>query len=174
MKTGSLFSANLPKWRSVRDAIGDLPLHPNNVNRHDRRNPRPESAERYKHIPPGGCWKNIPKELIYRCWRDRDPRSGGMTDIMGRLRWDRPALTIRTQFLKPEKGCYLHPEDDRAITVREGIRLQTFPDDFEWVGSNFQVVKQVGNAVPSLLAYHLASAMRAHLAQAPARLSRAS
>lgn len=170
----TLFSAKSPRWRTVRDAIGDLPLQPDNLNRHDRRNPRPESAERYKHIPPGGCWKDIPKELIYRCWRERNPRSGGMTDIMGRLRWDRPALTIRTQYLKPEKGCYLHPEDHRAITVREGMRIQTFPDDFEWVGSNFQVVKQVGNAVPCLLAFQLASAVKAHLAQEDVWYSQAS
>ena len=92
-----------------------------------------------------------------------------MTDVMGRLRWTRPSLTIRTQFLKPEKGCYLHPEADRAITVREGIRLQTFPDDFAWVGSNFQVVKQAGNAVPPLLAFHIAVAARTFLEQFKAK-----
>lgn len=82
---------------------------------------------------------------------------------MGRLRWDAPSLTIRTEFQKPEKGCYLHPEADRSLTVREGARLQTFPDDFEFVGSNFQAARQIGNAVPPLLARRIAEAVRIQL-----------
>jgi DNA (cytosine-5)-methyltransferase 1 len=82
---------------------------------------------------------------------------------MGRLRWDSPSLTIRTQFIKPEKGCYLHPEADRSITVREGARLQTFPDDFDFKGSVFQITKQIGNAVPVELARQIGLWVKAHI-----------
>ena len=67
---------------------------------------------------------------------------------MGRLFWDRPAVTIRTEFFKPEKGRYLHPEEDRAITHHEAARLMGFPDDFKWVGSKTSIARQIGNAVP--------------------------
>ena len=62
-------------------------------------------------------------------------------------------MTIRTEFFKPEKGRYLHPEAHRPITHREAARLQCFPDNFEWKGSKIEVAKQIGNAVPVQLAY---------------------
>ena len=71
---------------------------------------------------------------------------------MGRLHGDKPSVTIRTEFFKPEKGRYLHPTEDRAITHFEAIRLQGFPDDFEWVGSKTSIARQIGNAVPVQLA----------------------
>ncbi|WP_148219251.1 DNA cytosine methyltransferase [Azospirillum sp. B510] len=150
-----------PVWRTVRDAIGDLPLEPNNINRHDFRNASELSIRRYKAIPPGGNRKNIPDEIQLPCWKNKNPKSGGSADLMGRLLWDQPALTIRTEFLKPEKGRYLHPQAHRSITVREGARLQTFPDDFKFAGSNYQAAKQIGNAVPVLLARRIAETVLA-------------
>ena len=70
---------------------------------------------------------------------------------MGRLWWDRPSVTIRTEFFKPEKGRYLHPEAHRPITHREAARLQSFPDSFEFEGTKIEVAKQIGNAVPPAL-----------------------
>ena len=73
---------------------------------------------------------------------------------MGRLTWEKPSVTIRTEFYKPEKGRYLHPqwepgEDghrvDRPITHLEAARLQSFPDSFEWCGSKIEVARQIGN-----------------------------
>lgn len=61
-------------------------------------------------------------------------------------------MTIRTEFFKPEKGRYLHPEADRAITHFEAARLQGFPDDFLWCGSKVAIARQIGNAVPVPLA----------------------
>jgi DNA (cytosine-5)-methyltransferase 1 len=75
---------------------------------------------------------------------------------MGRLWWDRPSSTIRTEFFKPEKGRYLHPEADRPITHREAARLQTFPDHFEFVGTKIEIARQIGNAVPPNFAKQLA------------------
>ncbi|WP_157735229.1 DNA cytosine methyltransferase [Pseudofrankia inefficax] len=154
----------LPTWRTVRDAIGDLPLEPTNENLHNSRNVSKLSLERYRHVPPGGNRKDLPEDLQPDCWRYKDPRGGGSTDLMGRLEWDAPSLTIRTQFLKPEKGRYLHPAADRSITVREGARLQTFPDDFKFTGSVFQTVKQIGNAVPVELARQVALEVFQHMA----------
>ncbi len=65
--------------------------------------------------------------LVPRCWREKPT---GTTDVFGRLWWDRPAYTIRTEFYKPEKGRYLHPSAHRPITVREAARCMSFPDDF--------------------------------------------
>lgn len=148
-------------WTSLREVIGDLPLKPSGENWHIGRNPRPESLTRYKCVPAGGNrWDLYRKrpDLTPQCWIKKV--SGG-TDLFGRLEWDKPAFTIRTEFFKPEKGRYLHPEAHRPITHREAARIQTFPDDFEFRGSKIEVAKQIGNAVPCLLAYRIAEAVRA-------------
>lgn len=76
----------------------------------------------------------------------------GAGDVMGRLRWDRPSVTIRTEFFKPEKGRYLHPTEHRALTHHEAARIQGFPDEYKWVGSKASIARQIGNAVPVALA----------------------
>jgi DNA (cytosine-5)-methyltransferase 1 len=134
--------------RTVRDAIGDLPLVPTNVSWHVARNPRPMSIERYKCVPPGGNRFHLQRarpDLTPACWKRKKT---GSVDVFGRMEWDKPSPTIRTEFFKPEKGRYLHPEAHRPITIREAARLQTFPDGFLFIGSNVQVAKQIGNAVP--------------------------
>jgi DNA (cytosine-5)-methyltransferase 1 len=87
------------------------------------------------------------------CWKKK---TKGGTDLFGRLWWDRPSVTIRTEFYKPEKGRYLHPEAHRPITHREAARLQGFPDDFGFRGTRIQVGVQIGNAVPPPLAEAIA------------------
>lgn len=103
------------------------------------------SLRRYRAIPPGGNRFDLPYELQAPCWRNHRTGSG---DVMGRLHWDRPSVTIRTEFFKPEKGRYLHPFEDRPITHLEAARLQGFPDDFRWFGSKVSIARQIGNAVP--------------------------
>ncbi len=156
----------LKPWTTVKDAIGDLPepqgtsVRPDAeapMNIHVRRNPTAKSMERYKAVPPGGnrfdLLANRP-DITPDCWKRK--KSGG-TDLFGRLWWDRPSVTIRTEFYKPEKGRYLHPVENRAITLREGARLQTFPDDFKFEGTaRVRVAKQIGNAVPPVLAKAIA------------------
>jgi DNA (cytosine-5)-methyltransferase 1 len=147
--------------------IGDLPLLPSEHDWHVGRNPRPESLLRYRLVPPGGNRFDLVKTeegraLAPRCWIEK---LTGSTDVFGRLEWDKPALTIRTEFFKPEKGRYLHPQADRPITHREAMRLQTFPDDFQWVGSRISVARQVGNAVPPELARHIALELRSMLSE---------
>lgn len=145
----------LPDWRTVRDAIGDLPAVPTEENWHIGRNPTELSKKRYRAVPIGGNRFDIPKALLPPCWIRK---TKGGTDLMGRLHWHRPSVTIRTEFYKPEKGRYLHPELDRPITHREAARLQGFEDDFLFLGKRIQVGIQIGNAVPPPLAYELGKA----------------
>jgi DNA (cytosine-5)-methyltransferase 1 len=119
------------------------------------------SLRRFAHIPEGGNRLNLPDELKARCWRGHDT---GSLDVMGRMHWDRPSVTIRTEFFKPEKGRYLHPDQPRAISHHEAARLQGFDDDFLWCGSKLQIARQIGNAVPVPLAASLASHLVDHLA----------
>ena len=147
--------------RTVRDAIGDLPNKPSGENWHvPRQHVTNLSKRRMEAVPPGGNRFDIPEDLLPECWKNK-PQGG--TDLFGRLWWDRPSVTIRTEFYKPEKGRYLHPESNRSITIREGARLQTFPDDFGFVGARTRVAPQIGNAVPPKLAYHLGAAIKTHL-----------
>lgn len=114
------------------------------------------SLRRFAAIPPGGNRTHLPDDLQMECWRKH---TSGAMDVMGRLRLDRPSVTIRTEFTKPEKGRYLHPHENRAITIAEGARLQGFPDDYKFVGSLTQITRQIGNAVP----VELSTALATHL-----------
>jgi len=153
------------KWRTVRDAIADLPTPTGTEIRdevppfdlHFGRSPTAKSIARYKAIPEEGMnrfdLQQRAPELTPDCWIRK--KSGG-TDLFGRLWWDRPAFTIRTEFFKPEKGRYLHPRQHRPITHREAARLQSFPDDFVFKGSKVEIAKQIGNAVPPVLGARIA------------------
>lgn len=155
-------NSSLPKWKTVKDFIGDLPAQPVGVdircdtapplNLHFGRNPTGVSAERYRAVPVGGnrfdLQRNRP-DITPACWIRKV--SGG-TDLFGRLWWDRPSVTIRTEFFKPEKGRYLHPVEHRPITHREAARLMSFPDYFEFTGTKIEIARQIGNAVPPVFA----------------------
>lgn len=160
----------LPRWRTVRDVIADLgnPVGTEigmtpPMDLHFGRNPTAMSVARYKAVPLGGNRFDLQRNarhLTPKCWIKKT--SGG-TDLFGRLWWDRPSVTIRTEFFKPEKGRYLHPEKHRPITHREAARLMGFPDDFRFVGSKIEVARQIGNAVPPDLAGAIARMVRATL-----------
>jgi DNA (cytosine-5)-methyltransferase 1 len=105
----------------------------------------PLSVRRIKAIPAGGSRKNLPPELLSECWKNH---TTGHADTMGRMHWDRPSVTIRTEFWKPEKGRYLHPSADRAITHAEASVLQGFPATYQWCGTKTSIGRQIGNAVP--------------------------
>ena len=158
----------LRPWVTVRQAVGELKPPVGTEIRdtsppydlHFGRNPTALSRARYRAIPREGMnrfdlQKRAP-ELTPACWIRK--KTGG-TDLFGRLWWDRPAFTIRTEFYKPEKGRYLHPEQHRPITHREAARFQSFPDDFVFKGSKGEIARQIGNAVPPLLAARVADAV---------------
>jgi DNA (cytosine-5)-methyltransferase 1 len=164
-----------PQWRTVRDAIGDLPEEPTGEDWHNPRNPRPMSLERYRTIPNEGenrfDLSARRPDITPPCWLRK---KSGSTDVFGRLWWDRPGFTIRTEFYKPEKGRYLHPTAHRPITVREAARLMSFDDRFIFPTdqSMTSVARQIGNAVPPMLARCLAASLADHLdAARPPELS---
>lgn len=194
-------SALLP-WRGVREVISDLPpvlttALPDSrdvffgesfpgifkgLDIHFAREPRQLSLDRYSFVPPGGGRFDVHPDYLPRCWAEKPT---GTTDVMGRMHWDRPSLTIRTEFFKPEKGAYLHPQwvkarrqnrdeapyvrgDEkkslnRVITHYEASLIQDFPEDYFWVGTKTQIAKQIGNAVPSGLARAIAARIKPHV-----------
>jgi DNA (cytosine-5)-methyltransferase 1 len=158
------------RWQTFNQAVKGLSKKPSGRNWHRDRNPRPESLLRYQAVPAGGNRFDMERildaqglaHLVPRCWRKH---RRGSYDVFGRLWGDRPATTIRTEFHKPEKGRYLHPTEHRAITVREAARLMSFPDDFILLEAQpmTAVARQVGNAVPPLMAQRLAEAIASAL-----------
>ena len=162
-KPGTDADGLLP-WVTVRDVIADLPAKPVGtelgkvapLDLHFGRNPTEISKRRYRAVPEGGNRFDLQShapEITPACWIRKT--SGG-TDLFGRLWWDRPSVTIRTEFFKPEKGRYLHPTAHRPITHREAARLMGFPDDFKFRGSKIEIARQIGNAVPPALAHAVA------------------
>lgn len=117
------------------------------------------STNRFRCIPADGNRFDIDESLLPDCWRKH---TSGTGDVMGRLNFSKPSVTIRTEFFKPEKGRYLHPTEHRAITHHEAARIQGFSDDYKWVGSKVAIARQIGNAVP----IPLARAIGAQLAKA--------
>ncbi|MEM3726470.1 MAG: DNA (cytosine-5-)-methyltransferase [Candidatus Bathyarchaeia archaeon] len=113
-------------------------------------------------IPPGGNWRNIPEEIVAKSKRLQQIKiSGGRTTYYGRMLWDKPSYTINTYFNRPGNGCFIHPSQDRLISQREAARLQSFPDWYRFHGSKQSRFKQIGNAVPPLLAYAIARGLKA-------------
>lgn len=104
------------------------------------------SLDRFKAIShDGGSRSELPDHLKAPCWRKHDKGTG---DVMGRLYWEKPSVTIRTEFYKPEKGRYIHPDQDRVITHYEAALVQGFRKDYRWVGTRDDIARQIGNAVP--------------------------
>lgn len=113
--------------------------------------------EMIKSVPPGGSWKDIPTETVEKSKRlKRITQTGGRTTLYGRIDYNKPSYTITTYFNRPGNGTYVHPVHERVLTVREAARFQTFKDDYYFFGNKTQHLKQVGNAVPTLLAYQIA------------------
>ncbi len=110
-------------------------------------------------VPPGGNWKNIPKDIPSKRL-EQIRKSGGRTTLYGRLSLEKPSYTITTYFNRPGNGTYIHPIHDRVISAREAARFQSFPDSYIFHGSKSSLCKQIGNAVPPLLALSLASQIR--------------
>lgn len=102
---------------------------------------------------------SIPKHLI----------TSGFSSCYSRLRGDEPAVTITVNFVHPASNKCIHPDLDRALTPREGARLQSFDDDFVFRGNRAQIVKQIGNAVPPLLGEALARSVLTALGSATQR-----
>jgi DNA (cytosine-5)-methyltransferase 1 len=114
------------------------------------------NRQRLKHIPPGGGMEDLPVDLRVNCHKAGADKIGHRY-VYGRLAPGKPASTITAGFDSFTRGRFAHPYDDRNITLREGARLQTFPDSFEFVGTQEEIAAQIGNAVPPVLAHALAT-----------------
>ncbi|WP_034388108.1 DNA cytosine methyltransferase [Hellea balneolensis] len=106
------------------------------------------NIERLKFIKPGGSWRDIPHDLLPNGMKSA--KRSDHTKRYGRMKWDGMSCTILTK-CDIHWGAYIHPEQDRAITVREAARIQGFPDHVEFFGNKTEQYVQVGNAVPPIL-----------------------
>lgn len=117
--------------------------------------------EMIKSVPQGGSWKDIPMETVVKSKRlKRITETGGRTTLYGRIDYSKPSYTITTYFNRPGNGTYVHPIHERVLSVREAARFQTFRDDYYFFGNKTQHLKQVGNAVPTLLAFQIAKKIK--------------
>ena len=115
-----------------------------------------------KQVPQGGCWKDLPLEIQKEYMGKSFHLSGGKTGMARRLAWDEPSLTLTcAPAQKQTERC--HPEETRPLNIREYARIQTFPDDWEFKGSISSQYKQIGNAVPVNLGYHIGRCLIAML-----------
>lgn len=120
--------------------------------------------EYLKQVPPGGYWKDLPIEMQKEYMGISFSRSGGKTGMARRLSWNEPSLTLTCNpSQKHTERC--HPDETRPLSIREYARIQTFPDDWIFSGSISSVYKQIGNAVPVNLGYHLGKAIISMLDQ---------
>lgn len=146
---------------TVRGAIGDLPPIAAGAQGadplHRSARHRPQTVEVLRAVPRDGGSR--PKGVGPACL----DRTNGFSDVYGRLRWDRPAITITHYARNPASGRFVHPEQDRGLTMREAARLQSFPDGYEFLGGLDDVFRQIGEAVPPLLSVATAAHVLASL-----------
>ncbi|MHC2086456.1 DNA cytosine methyltransferase [Methylobacterium sp. CM6244] len=165
----SRHGASLAPAATVRDWIGDLPPIAAGETHDD--DPDHQAAylsdlnlTRITATPEGGGRDSWPDEL----WLDCHKGHKGHSDVYGRLAWDRPASGLTTRCISYSNGRFGHPEQNRALSIREAANLQTFPRRYSFVGSLRSRGRQVGNAVPPLMAQRIGEAIRAHAEMGPA------
>jgi len=141
------YPASSPKILTLRDALKDVPLS-------EGMKYSPKRAKVMELVPPGGCWRDLPEDIQKSYMMKSYYLTGGRTGMARRISWDEPSLTLTTSpSQKQTERC--HPDETRPFTVREYARIQTFPDDWEFIGGIGSKYKQIGNAVPVNFAYHL-------------------
>lgn len=157
-----LSSGDKKSVKTVRDAIGDYRKFPpidagvkdNSSFIHTSARLSQLNIRRLQSTPLNGgsrtYWND--ESLQLNCYKTHD----GHTDVYGRMHWDRPSPTITTRFCSISNGRYGHPEQLRAISLREGATLQSFPENYLFYSdSQAAIAKMIGNAVPPLVAKHI-------------------
>ena len=158
----SISGAPTPFQAFVRDSSGFAPNHhAYNLSEINRR--------RVANVPQGGCWKDIPPELLPD--RFRRVRLTDYATLYGRLHEASPSYTISAGFNNVTSGCFTHPIHNRALTVREGARLQGFRDSYEFLGPREAQYRQVGNAVPPYFMMRLVQHLQDSKEGLPARIT---
>lgn len=152
--------------KSVYQAIGDLPILTSGQASaadplHRAREHQPIAIERLRNIPAdGGSRSSLPSHLELKC---HIGKTKSFSDVYGRMAWSDVAPTLTTGCTDITRGRYAHPEQDRAITLREAARLQSFPDRYVFTGNKSQISEQIGNAVPPDMVRAFSPAFRAAL-----------
>jgi len=159
------------KHRTVRQEIGNLPaLTQGGADDRDllHRSSRLSTINRRRiaSARPGGTWRDWKASLRADCHKEKSGR--GYSSVYGRMKWDEPSPTITTQFYGFGNGRFGHPDQDRAISLREGALLQGFPPDYAFVppGDPIQfkaIGRLIGNAVPVKLAAAIARSVKHHI-----------
>jgi DNA (cytosine-5)-methyltransferase 1 len=158
------------KHVTVREAISHLPsLKAGRVHAADtlHRSSRlmPINLQRIRKSKPGGCWRDWPSSLVSKCHKAKSGKT--YPGVYGRMDWDSPSPTITTQFFGYGNGRFGHPRQNRALSLREGAILQSFPDIYAFSPSpNMSFVKlgrMIGNAVPVRLGEVIGNAIIRHL-----------
>jgi len=145
---------------TVRDTIGNLPPPPEDGSDHSeiplhRRDRLSElNLKRIQFLKEGQGRDNLPEELLADCHKI-DSAIIGYRNVYGRMAWDDVAPTITARFDSFTRGKFGHPEQPRSISLREGALLQTFPVDFTFTGNKVDIARQIGNAVPPVMAEHI-------------------
>lgn len=157
--------------RTVRDVIGKLPpVAAGETGKedplHSARTLSPLNIERIRASRPGGTWKDWPEELKLECHKRKSGAT--YTGVYGRMQWDAPSPTMTTQFIGYGSGRFGHPEQDRALTLREGAILQSFPSNYEFIapGEPLElnvVARMIGNAVPVMIGKLIGKSIFAHI-----------
>ncbi len=136
---------------TVREAWVGLPSKADGKNNHYSPQPSKIALARMRLIPAGGdkrdVMKKSPKLAAPSWWAV----TGEVTDAWGRMRWDAPSNTLRTCLQNPSKGRYIHPNQNRVISLREAARLHSIPDEWAFAGLPTQIARQIGNSVPPRL-----------------------
>lgn len=146
--------------KTVKEALADLPKLPDGKNHHSAPTPSHLALERMRLVPEGGGKKDIIKKaphLVPKSWYKVE---GEATDVWGRLWWNKPSNTLRTTLQNPSKGRYIHPEQNRVISLREAARLHSINDNWHFKGTPTQIARQIGNSVPPLLGRAIARSVR--------------
>lgn len=152
------------RYDTVRDWISHLPPiqageEHKEVSNHRAANLSARNVERVKATPQGGGNRDWPEHLKLECHKG----FSGYTDVYGRMSWDSPAPGLTTRCTSYSNGRFGHPEQDRAISIREAACLQTFPEDFVFEGCMASMARQIGNAVPVRLAELIGQQVIEHL-----------
>ena len=161
------------KRRTVRNAIGHLPpITEGAICPKDRFHSAAELSElnyeRIVHSYPGGSWKDWPERLIAKC--HKNPKGSHYVSVYGRMKWDEPSPTLTTQFYGYGNGRFGHPEQHRAISLREGAILQSFPGDYKFCRDGDEIFRKyigrlIGNSVPVKLAEAIGKSFLEHISE---------
>jgi DNA (cytosine-5)-methyltransferase 1 len=145
---------------TVRDCLSDLPRTPDGKNYHYCPMPSDLALARMRLIPPGGDKRDVMAKAPHLTPPSWWKTQREVTDVWGRMEWEAPCNTLRTEFLNPSKGRYIHPEENRVVSLREGARLHSIDDEWRFCGTPYQIARQIGNSVPPLLGRAVAKSIR--------------